>query len=63
MQVVACEWIEKNLFVKEGFNVATMKNKSSAAAGMCGWVINVVRYYRIYEVRPPEIGREQLERF
>ena len=52
--VIACEWIEKNLFSKEAFNVATMKSKSSAAAGMCGWVINVVKYYRIYEVVEPK---------
>ena len=52
--VVACEWIEKNLFSKPTFNVETMKSKSSAAAGMCGWVINIVKYYRIYEVVEPK---------
>ena len=52
--VIACEWIEKNLFSKEDFNVDKMKSKSSAAAGMCGWVINVVKYYRIYQVVEPK---------
>jgi dynein heavy chain len=52
--VVACEWIEKNLFVKESFNPTNMKSKSSAAAGMCAWVINIVKYYRIYEVVEPK---------
>ena len=52
--VIACEWIEKNLFKKEAFNVASMRNKSNAAAGMCGWVINIVSYYRIYEVVEPK---------
>lgn len=52
--VIACEWIEKNLFSKENFNPTVMKSKSSAAAGMCGWVINIVKYYRIYEVVEPK---------
>ena len=52
--VVACKWIEENLLVKETFTPAVMKGKSSAAAGMCGWVINVVKYYRIYEVVEPK---------
>ena len=52
--VVACEWIEKNLLKKEAFNPAAMKSKSAAAAGMCGWVINIVAYYRIYEVVEPK---------
>jgi dynein heavy chain len=52
--VAACEWIEKNLFTKESFNPTAMKSKSNAAAGMCGWVINIVKYYRIYEVVEPK---------
>jgi dynein heavy chain len=52
--VTACEWIEKNLFTKENFTPTVMKSKSSAAAGMCGWVINIVKYYRIYEVVEPK---------
>jgi hypothetical protein len=52
--VAACEWVEKNLFVKESFNPTTMKSKSSAAAGMCAWVVNIIKYYRIYEVVEPK---------
>ncbi len=52
--VFACEYIEKHLFSDPDFNVDTMKGKSSAAAGMCSWVINVVKYYRIYEVVEPK---------
>ena len=50
----ACKWVEVNLVSKDGFNPTAMKSKSSAAAGMCGWVINVVKYYRIYEVVEPK---------
>jgi dynein heavy chain len=39
---------------QEGFNPVAMKSKSSAAAGMCGWVVNIVKYYRIYEVVEPK---------
>jgi dynein heavy chain len=52
--VAACDWIEKNLLSKESFNPVSMKAKSSAAAGMCGWVVNIVKYYRIYEVVEPK---------
>ena len=52
--VVACEWVEKNLFTQEKFNPEAMKSKSAAAAGMCAWVINIVKYYRIYEVVEPK---------
>ena len=52
--VIACDWIEKNLLTKESFNPTSMKAKSSAAAGMCSWVINIVKYYRIYEVVEPK---------
>ena len=52
--VVACDWIEKNLLSKETFNPVSMKAKSSAAAGMCSWVVNIVKYYRIYEVVEPK---------
>ena len=52
--IIACEWIEKNLLQKEQFNPEAMKSKSSAAAGMCGWVINIVKYFRIYQVVEPK---------
>ena len=52
--VYACEYIEKHLFSDPDFTVEVMQKKSSAAAGMCGWVINIVKYYRIYEVVEPK---------
>ena len=53
-QVYACEYIEKNLFTDSDFTVEVMQKKSSAAAGLCAWVINIVKYYRIYEVVEPK---------
>ena len=52
--VYACEYIEKNLFTDPDFTVEVMQKKSSAAAGLCAWVINIVKYYRIYEVVEPK---------
>jgi dynein heavy chain len=37
------------LLEKEWFNVDTMRNKSSAAAGLCDWVVNIVVYWDINE--------------
>jgi dynein heavy chain, axonemal len=31
------------------FTPEFMKAKSSAAAGLCGWVVNVCKYFRIYQ--------------
>ena len=52
--VYACEYIEKHLFPDPDFTVEVMQKKSSAAAGLCAWVINIVKYYRIYEVVEPK---------
>jgi dynein heavy chain len=52
--VFACEYIEKHLFTDPDFTVEVMSKKSNAAAGMCAWVINIVKYYRIYEVVEPK---------
>ncbi|KAJ1634337.1 dynein heavy chain and region D6 of dynein motor-domain-containing protein [Pavlovales sp. CCMP2436] len=37
------------LLEKEWFNVDTMRTKSSAAAGLCDWVLNIVVYWDINE--------------
>ena len=37
------------LLEKEWFNVDTMRNKSSAAAGLCDWVLNITVYWDINE--------------
>lgn len=33
-----------------GFTPDNIRSKSSAAAGLCGWVINICKYFRIYQV-------------
>eukprot|EP00306_Pavlova_sp_CCMP459_P002806 CAMPEP_0185179034 /NCGR_PEP_ID=MMETSP1139-20130426/31803_1 /TAXON_ID=298111 /ORGANISM="Pavlova sp., Strain CCMP459" /LENGTH=3023 /DNA_ID=CAMNT_0027744869 /DNA_START=1 /DNA_END=9072 /DNA_ORIENTATION=+ len=37
------------LLEKEWFNVETMRSKSSAAAGLCDWVLNITVYWDINE--------------
>jgi len=46
--------LEKNYLSVEGFTPANIKSKSSAAAGMCAWVINICKYFRIYQVVEPK---------
>jgi dynein heavy chain len=46
--------LEKNYLNADGFNPTSMKTKSSAAAGMCAWVINICKYFRIYQVVEPK---------
>eukprot|EP00201_Polytomella_parva_P017476 CAMPEP_0175071536 /NCGR_PEP_ID=MMETSP0052_2-20121109/19298_1 /TAXON_ID=51329 ORGANISM="Polytomella parva, Strain SAG 63-3" /NCGR_SAMPLE_ID=MMETSP0052_2 /ASSEMBLY_ACC=CAM_ASM_000194 /LENGTH=4543 /DNA_ID=CAMNT_0016338719 /DNA_START=12 /DNA_END=13643 /DNA_ORIENTATION=- len=36
------------------FNPDYIKSKSSAAAGLCGWVVNICKYFRIYQVVAPK---------
>ena len=33
------------------FNPDYIRNKSGAAAGLCGWVVNICKYFRIYQAR------------
>jgi Microtubule-binding stalk of dynein motor len=33
------------------FNADYIRSKSGAAAGLCGWVVNICKYFRIYQVR------------
>lgn len=33
------------------FNPDYIRSKSGAAAGLCGWVVNICKYFRIYQVR------------
>ena len=42
------------VFLKDkDFNPEFIRTKSSAAAGLCSWVLNIVMYYKIYcEVKP-----------
>jgi dynein heavy chain len=41
------------------FNPEFIKTKSQAAAGLCGWVVNAVRYYIVYcDVEPKRLALE-----
>ncbi len=55
-QGVCCEFppgwlqVEKDYISNAGFTPANIKSKSGAAAGLCSWVINICKYFRIYQV-------------
>ncbi len=42
--------VEKDYISSSGFNPDNIRTKSSAAAGLCAWVINICKYFRIYQV-------------
>lgn len=44
--------VERDYMSNPGFTPDNIKSKSSAAAGLCAWVINICKYFRIYQVRP-----------
>ena len=50
--VVCVDTVERDYISNPGFKPEAIKSKSSAAAGLCGWVINVCKYFRIYQVGP-----------
>jgi hypothetical protein len=41
---------EKDFLSNPNFTFEFIKSKSSAAAGLCSWVINICKYFRIYQV-------------
>jgi hypothetical protein len=41
---------EKEYLSNPNFNADNMRTKSSAAAGLCAWVVNICKYFRIYQV-------------
>lgn len=43
--------VEKEYMSNAGFTPDNIRSKSSAAAGLSGWVINICKYFRIYQVR------------
>ncbi len=45
------EKVEKDFISNPAFNAENIRTKSGAAAGLCGWVINICKYFRIYQVR------------
>ncbi|KAK7886266.1 hypothetical protein WMY93_025887 [Mugilogobius chulae] len=45
--------VKQEYLRKPGFHPDLVRTKSTAAAGLCAWIINIVRYYEIYcEVIP-----------
>ena len=44
------EKCEKDYLSNSNFNPDYIRNKSGAAAGLCGWVVNICKYFRIYQV-------------
>uniref|UniRef100_A0A8D2LWB0 Dynein axonemal heavy chain 11 n=1 Tax=Varanus komodoensis TaxID=61221 RepID=A0A8D2LWB0_VARKO len=49
-----CLKVVKEHYLKDsGFNPSLVRNKSFAAAGLCAWVINIVKFYEVYcDVEP-----------
>ena len=45
-----CVQVEKDYISNPGFTPANIKSKSVAAAGLCSWVMNICKYFRIYQV-------------
>ena len=42
--------VEMDYISSAGFTPANIKAKSGAAAGLCSWIINICKYFRIYQV-------------
>ena len=45
---------EKVLLAKDTFNPDRIRTKSSAASGMCSWVINICQFYRVFQTMLPK---------
>lgn len=43
--------VERDYLSNPNFNADYIRSKSGAAAGLCGWVVNICKYFRIYQVR------------
>ncbi|DBB00312.1 TPA: Dynein beta chain, flagellar outer arm [Trebouxia sp. C0004] len=52
--VQCVEKCEKDYLSNPNFNADYIRNKSGAAAGLCGWVVNICKYFRIYQVVAPK---------
>lgn len=49
---MACvDRVEKDFISNPNFRPDYIRTKSSAAAGLCAWVINICKYFRIYQAR------------
>ena len=43
--------MEKDYLSSPSFKPEIIRSKSGAAAGLCGWVVNICKYFRIYQVQ------------
>ena len=46
--------LEKTYLAMPGFTAENIKTKSGAAAGLCAWVINIAKYFRIFQYVEPK---------
>ena len=46
--------VERDYLSNPAFNADASRSKSAAAAGLCSWVVNIVRFFRIYQVVAPK---------
>lgn len=42
--------VEKDYIKQSYFTPEAIKVKSAAAGGLCAWVVNICKYFRIYQV-------------
>ena len=42
--------VEKDYVKQSFFTPDAIKSKSAAAGGLCSWVVNICKYFRIYQV-------------
>ena len=42
--------VEKDYIKQPYFTPEAIRMKSAAAGGLCGWVVNICKYFRIYQV-------------
>ena len=52
--LAAVEQVERDYLSNPTFNADSIRSKSAAAAGLCSWVVNIVRFFRIYQVVAPK---------
>ena len=53
--VQCVERVEKDFLSNPNFNADYIRSKSGAAAGLCGWVVNICKYFRIYQASSPSL--------
>jgi dynein heavy chain len=44
------EQCERDYISNPKFTADSIRTKSGAAAGLCAWVVNICKYFRIYQV-------------